>query len=244
MNPCNRCESHGLGFSGREYGPEEFLVGRTDSVIWIVGLNPKLEDTMPILHTSEALSTYFDDKDREGSKVSRYFHDFKKVSTLWDKLGEPNGAAHVDLVACSSTSFPPNNVPWSVAEEIIAKCEVNLKAQIEMRKPKILICNGRPTSNHIVKLFPPPERSGGSPVSYTTWEAGKQLCTSYMTRFPTGEEMAVVLSGFIGRIDDYAKRRLGAEIESYMREMNVNGVGIPAASDRYQRYLSTPGRLQ
>jgi hypothetical protein len=37
-----------------------------------------------------------------------------------------------------------------------------------------------------------------------------------------GNETAIVLSGFIGRIDDYAKRRLGKEISSYMKKFQIN----------------------
>lgn len=32
-----------------------------------------------------------------------------------------------------------------------------------------------------------------------------------------GTEVIVILSGFIGRIDDYSKRRLGYEIESLIK---------------------------
>ena len=36
-------------------------------------------------------------------------------------------------------------------------------------------------------------------------------------------EVTVIYSGFIGRIDDYSKIRLGREIEKYM---DIYGIGI------------------
>lgn len=40
MKVCNKCAEYGLKFK-REYNPDEFLEGKPNSLIWIIGLNPK-----------------------------------------------------------------------------------------------------------------------------------------------------------------------------------------------------------
>jgi hypothetical protein len=40
-----------------------------------------------------------------------------------------------------------------------------------------------------------------------------------------GTEIAVILSGFVGRLDNYAKLRLGKEIESYIGKYEI-GHGV------------------
>ena len=40
MKICNKCAEYGLKFK-RQYNPDEFLEGKPNSLIWIIGLNPK-----------------------------------------------------------------------------------------------------------------------------------------------------------------------------------------------------------
>lgn len=60
-------------------------------------------------------------------------------------------------------------------------------------------------------LIPPVEDHGTSYVGRLPGHGGH----------PGEEEIAVVLTGFIGRIDIYAKRRLGRELEGYMDHLNL-----------------------
>ena len=92
-------------------------------------------------------------------------------------------------------------------KEIIANCSGYLKQQIEIHKPKIIICNGADVSSKLLELYPP--------------ETTRQKHTSYRVQNDK-RDFAVVLSGFIGRIDDYAKRRLGQEIEGYCKLYGIN----------------------
>ena len=197
MKECLKCKRHGLFFK-RRYSPWESVVGPTEAPIWIIGLNPKGDkghnDKSDIIQSRE----YFQSKN-----VHRYFSNFKKVSSsLYKYLGHPNGVAHTDLVKCYA-----NNFPRSGKKEIIANCSGYLKQQIETHKPKIIICNGADVSRKLLELYPP--------------ETTRQKHTSYIAQ-NGNYDFAVVLSGFIGRIDDYAKRRLGQEIEGYCKLYGIN----------------------
>ena len=81
----------------------------------------------------------------------------------------------------------------------------NLEQQLKIYKPKIIICNGAAVSEFMLQFIPP--------ISYSKEQ------TSYWSNID-GDEVCVVLSGFIGRIDNYAKRRLGIEIEVRLQEAN------------------------
>jgi len=63
----------------------------------------------------------------------------------------------------------------------------------------MIICNGADVCKVIRSIIRPIE--------------GKEQDTYYFGKV-RDVEIAVVLSGFIGRIDDYSKRRLGLEIET------------------------------
>jgi hypothetical protein len=71
----------------------------------------------------------------------------------------------------------------------------------------MIICNGAPVCKEIRRLFPPPQSEDHGLTSYKTSIAER--------------EIAIVLSGFIGRIDNYAKRRLGVEIDKYLTEYGL-----------------------
>ena len=206
MYECRKCGQFGLRYE-RAYPPQEYLEGNCNSRIWIVGLNPALDpawvDGIDLRATSD-LQEYFDDRE----KAHSYFKDFRAVSTiLYDSLGKMGGTAHTDLVKCSSKNWPPNGVSGKGEKRIIENCEVYLLDQLRQIRPLMLICNGASVSTLIKKLFPPPADCSPN-------------VTSYIAQFEE-ERMCIVLSGFIGRIDNYAKRRLGVEIEARLKELSL-----------------------
>jgi uracil-DNA glycosylase len=193
INSCDKCfKLTGMSFK-RGYKPVEYIHGRKNSQIWIVGLNPRGEigdnDEKETIH--DLLNSTFDNS---------YFRDFKNVSTLiYNAFSKENGVAHVDLVKCFSRSFPPVNLNKSELDEILCNCRSYLKDQLEIHKPKVIICNGSHVVWHIEKLIPPISDE----YDYETFYIGNALNKPIIFR-----------SGFIGRLDNYAKRRLGKEVEN------------------------------
>ncbi|GBE18829.1 uracil DNA glycosylase superfamily protein [archaeon BMS3Abin16] len=198
MFECRKCEGQDFRFK-RNYSPAQFLEGRLSSKIWIVGINPKKEKQLDERDV-EKLSSYFDDM----WKIHSYFDDFKKVSkTLFEMFGKENGVAHTDLVKCSSDDW--YSIKNKDKKAVISNCKGYLEKQLIQYKPKLIICNGRPVCDEIIEIIPPENH---------------QFETCYKSTID-GNVIHVVLSGFIGRIDDYSKRRLGYEIE---RIMSVIGI--------------------
>ncbi len=202
MYECRKCEQFGLTFK-RAFPPQEFIEGNRNSRIWIVGLNPAFEpgsvDGVDV-RTASDLQDYFDAQ----GKVHSYFKDFRSVSPkLYDMLGKVGGTAHTDLVKCSSKSW----LRGKSEKKIIENCEGYLLTQLRQIRPAMIICNGVPVCEAMKKIFPLP--SDCSPD-----------ITSYFTQFDGGR-ICIVLSGFIGRIDNYARRRLGVEIESRLKELSM-----------------------
>ncbi|GFP27095.1 hypothetical protein HKBW3S33_00507 [Candidatus Hakubella thermalkaliphila] len=190
---CSKCKNYGLKYS-RKYMPSDFLEGKRDSPIWIIGLNPKGNLEKNDERDVTELENCF-----EGD-IHPYFHDFKKVSKkLYNLFGKERGVAHTDIVKCFSNEFPPKNCKRKEAQIIISNCKGYLEEQINKYFPKIIICNGSPVCKIIKRVIKPQ-------IDYIT---------SYVGNFDE-KEIAVILSGFIGRLDDYAKLRLGKEIESYI----------------------------
>ena len=75
MNECMKCQEYGLRFK-RNYQPVEFIEGKKDSIVWIVGLNPAAAQDWVDSRTPEDLEKYFDDF----QTIHSYFKDFKSVS--------------------------------------------------------------------------------------------------------------------------------------------------------------------
>jgi len=199
MNTCHRCSSLGLRFE-RQYEPHEFIEGDPASRVWIIGLNPAEDPAWVDPRQRSELLRYFDDP----AKVHTYFKQFKVVSErLFSLLGKNGGVAHTDLVKCSSYSWPPENANGADRAKIISNCAGYLQLQIDTHSPELIVCNGSEVSSEVRRLLPPPV---GTPVN----------ATNYVHTRPNGNTVTVVLSGFIGRIDNYAKRRLGVEIESLL----------------------------
>lgn len=185
--------------------------GDPESPIWIIGINPAAaSDWTDPDRTREMLKDWLLAKEYKGNpnKERPYFKDFSKVSgPLFDKLGERNGIAHTDIVKCASKRFPPEQAKGAKANVVVQNCRDYLLEQIRKHKPRMLICNGSPVSKYILEFIPPSPRGVRNTTSYKNCSLGYEVC--------------VILSGFIGRIDDYAKRRLGVEIEQRAMEMDI-----------------------
>lgn len=201
MYECTKCEKYGLHFQ-RGYEPVEFIEGKRDSLVWIIGLNPANDQDWIDPRTSQDLENYFDDL----KAVHGYFKDFNVVSaTIFQNFGKPRGTAHTDIVKCSSRAFPPQSAKGKKAVyEIVNNCKIFLEEQIVKYKPKVIVCNSAEVCRFMVDFLPPPS-------GYTSRE------TSYWCNLE-GMKICIILSGFIGRIDNFAKRRLGAEIEERLRQ--------------------------
>lgn len=197
MSTCDKCKDFGLEFN-RRYKPEEFIEGKANSEVWIIGLNPAAEEGWANEEKGlEELSNHFNDLDN----IHSYFKDFEKVSPkLFHRFGKDKGVAHTDLIKCSSKSWPPKSCKGKKSEIVINNCKSYLFEQIVKHKPKMIICNGAPVSRHLKEIL----------------IADEQLSdTAYLSNI-NGNNVVVVLSGFIRRIDDFSKRRLGYEIENLL----------------------------
>jgi uracil-DNA glycosylase len=200
MHECNKCSEFGFRFK-RNYRPVDFIEGKSNSEVWIIGLNPAADQDWEDERTTKELADHLNDKDTIGS----YFKDFKSVSEkIFNDFGENKGTAHTDIVKCSSNSFPPESAKGKKAHIVINNCIGFLKTQIQTNKPKIIVCNGAAVSKFMLEFLPPPEGFSRDETSYWSDIDGTKVC--------------VILSGFIGRIDNYARRRLGKEIELRLGE--------------------------
>lgn len=201
MHICDKCQKFGVQFH-RPYRPEEFVEGDPRSPIWIIGLNPKnnvgWNDSE---RTADSLKNYF------SASVHPYFRDFREVSErLYKSLGQPGGTAHTDIVKCSSMSWPPNG-DRKAAPTIVENCTPYLRQQIEQFRPRMIICNGADVCRVITKVLPPERELAADATSYSSVLGSHRIC--------------IVLSGFIGRVDNYAKRRLGSEVERLLHEIGL-----------------------
>lgn len=197
MGNCEKCrELTGMYFK-RQYFPADYLHGKRNSKIWIIGINPYGE-------IGENSSNETIDKLVNFKADNSYFKDFRNVSErIYNALGKDNGVAHTDLVKCFSKSFPPVNLNRDDQHKILCNCREYLKNQLETYLPKIIICNGIHVVYHIKEIIPVKANFG----------------TYYIGAFPN--EPIVFFSGFIGRIDNFSKRRLGKEIEKELDNLQI-----------------------
>lgn len=200
MSECDKCLKTNAEFHFKQenYAPDDYIEGNNNSLIWIIGLNPRrIDESKNKQRTVEELRKYF-----QGTQHP-YFQKFQSVSPrLYEQLGRQGGVAHTDIVKCASNQFPTG----SEANTIVSNCFGYLKNQIIKHKPKILICNGAVVSRNILEFIPP------------TTNFDKKLDTRYEGVI-NGNKIQVILSGFVGRIDNYSRRRLGQEIEKVWDEM-------------------------
>ena len=193
---CNRCENNSLTFKSPHYSPEEYFEGNPKAKVWIIGLNPKLDNKDPhTKKTKKQLREYF--KYNNGKTIHSYFKAFTKVSEQLFDMFEKDEAAHTDIVKCATNSF-------NVGKAVIKNCQPYLIEQIKKYQPDLIICNGAAVCETIKSIVKPKKELNGLETSYVG------SIDNYKVR--------VVLSGFIGRIDNYARRRLGKEIEQYLNK--------------------------
>lgn len=207
---CDKCAQERLRFYATHIDPIDYIEGKRDAIVWIIGLNPKGDVGNEEKRTAEEFDNFNPDS-------HSYFKDFSKVSRkLYDSFKSANSkVAHTDLIKCFSPSFPPlvqDNGQQKIVdvESVIKNCVVHLMEQLHRYQPKIIICNGSPVSWEILKIFPPPTTENWNTI------------TSYQADLPgTSHKFWIVLSGFIGRIDDRNKRRLGIEIEQILQKEGI-----------------------
>ena len=220
---CDRCNAYGLNFySVNNIFPEDYIEGKSSSEIWIVGLNPKGEMHSESNQEERVKEDFEKFRPDNSNKNHSYFHDFQKVSEkLYKNFQHPDesNVAHTDLVKCFSKSFPPvieKEGIQSIVDTgvIIRNCNVHLINQIKRHKPKLIICNGSPVNWEILKAFNPKNTN-------ESWEQLTSYETSIILDNGTEHKFWVVLSGFIGRIDNRNKRRLGKEIEEIIQRLNI-----------------------
>lgn len=204
MMKCNRCEQYGMYFE-RRYSPAEYFEGDPHSDIWIVGMNPAGDlghnDERPV----DELNSYFDDME----SIHPYFQCFKQVSPrLYDNFGKAGGVGHTDIVKCFSKKFPPDGSSRS-SQAIVANCTPYFREQLSRHCPKMIICNGSIACKTITDVVP---KIGIKDRAFGTHYYGKV----------DGKTVVVVLCGFIRRIDNFSRRRLGLEIEQLLVEIGYN----------------------
>lgn len=214
MKPvCNKCQKFGLGFYSKHIEPHQYIEGNPGADIWIIGLNPKSEVGTVEGRTGSEFENFDPD-------CHPYFSDFKKVSgKLYQNWkSEISIVAHTDLVKCFSKSFPPKgktkgNQGQTKTDQIVNNCSEFLRKQIQIGTPKVLICNGSSVCWEMMRLFPP-KLKDYNPKTLTAYQASQNI-------EGTDHNFWIVLSGFIGRIDDRNKRRLGREIEEILEKEQI-----------------------
>ncbi|MGE7772303.1 uracil-DNA glycosylase family protein [Viridibacillus arvi] len=209
----------------RDYSPTEFFFGYPNSKIWLIGVNPsgpvKQSENHYVGDKEEHfIYGFLPENDKNKYSQTDYFGRFQKVSMkLFNLFGKENGVAHTDLVKCFSLSWksaPFKEVNNSISlNNLIRNCTNHLKSQLDSKDiefPKIIICHGRPVVDAISNLITGPVLSDGSSTE----------CTSYLGSYKKGEEIynvIIINTGMIHRLDDYARSRLGKEIELYMDQI-------------------------
>jgi uracil-DNA glycosylase len=209
---CNKCFSLNI-----ERDPGKGLIplfgeGNPNNPLWIVGLNPKLEgEGMMTPDNAKSLTGY---KNVEKSyfinmkATHSYFKKFKHIlGPKWEDIFEKH-IFHTDLVKCGSTNFK------EIKNSVIKKCEYFLLEQIKTFTPRIIFCNGSP----VVDWFK---------VNFTIKD-NKNNTQGEL--FFKGKKLNLIYSGFIGRIDNYARRRIKPELISLLQQIN-SGENDPQLQD-------------
>ena len=200
MITCEKCKSHGLRFH-RKYAPQDYFHGDPNSKVWVVGINPSGTIGRQGPQGSTSRIGYF----KNLETIHAYFKNFSRVSERIFKGFNQGTVGHTDIVKCYSPKFPPDGKTRTEAD-IVDKCAPYLFSQVARYKPKVIICNGATACRELVRLVQP--------------LPGEDHETHYFGELE-GLRLAIVLSGFIGRIDNYARRRLGKEIEALLDEMGI-----------------------
>lgn len=205
FRPESGCDQ--LRYRPKSVEPEDWIEGDPKSPIWIIGLNPKTS-TNPDVEMNLSSDQLRNEFMKRANDVS-YFRDFSRVSLkLFSALGREKGVAHTDIVKCDSAKWPPEGVSSEDVMLIEKSCANYLESQIRAHKPTLLICNGSSVSAYIKALLTPQDKS--IEEAETFFKSDKY-----------GYPIHVILSGFIGRIDNYSKRRLGKEIEQHIDTLKI-----------------------
>jgi len=205
---CTKCEPLcGFRFD-RPYRPEDWIEGDPTSPIWIIGLNPRSTE---LDHTSTGINHRSLEETRSGfakhAKKIGYFKIFARVSpALYSLLG--TRVAHTDLVKCASSSWPPPNTSDATKSEILMNCSSYLRVQIQTHRPQLLICNGADVCRFIRTLLPPPS---GTPINAPNYVSSAM-----------GDDVVVVMTGFLRQLDNFNLRRIGLEIEALAHQAGVS----------------------
>ncbi len=211
---CTKCKEV-CGFSfNRPYRPEEWIEGDPLSPIWIIGLNPRTsEPKAGDLGLHDRSLDLTRNEFASHAKSIPYFKVFKRISMgIFNGLG--NGVAHTDLVKCDSLSWPPTGIDQKAVDRIVENCGEYLRMQIERYRPRLLICNGTDVCRHVKRLLPPPIDASADAPHYVGSLSGQQV--------------VVVQTGFVGRLDNFSLRRLGIEIEQLAERMGIQTLSANA----------------
>jgi hypothetical protein len=85
-----------------------------------------------------------------------------------------------------------------------------LESQIQTYKPRIIICNGIDVGQSITKT-----------KLITVERRSRKYESSYEGCYDKKHKVAVILSGFVGQMDRYARIRLGREIDKYLNKYGI-----------------------
>jgi uracil-DNA glycosylase len=182
-------------------GPPVFLEGNPNAKIWIIGLNPKLEDNVRVRESLDFKDYLKNQREYfyHENEVHYYFRDFRHVlGENWLKLFQEK-VSHTDLVKCHSKGFDDN------VKNAINDCGKYLKRQIELFKPEIILCNGSNVCDWFKRIYNIPN---------------ERMQTKAIVN-ENDHIFTAVFSGFIGRIDNYAKYRLGKELSELTKILSV-----------------------
>ena len=209
IGQCRKCEKYGLSFL-RHYKPTEYAEGNPESDIWLIGLNPKGDRSTKDKRTTSQLRAYF-----MQDAIDSTFESFIGVSErLYMRMRSAGkGVCHTDLFKCYSEGSV-----WKVREEwvnnvreICENCSEHLSAQIDRHSSsiKMILCNGTKVVSAVKKTL----------IACGFVRVNDQFTSAEYARDDL--HLFVINSGFIGRIDNFAKRRLGMEIEQIAEKAGV-----------------------
>ena len=199
---CEKCKALGFERNISNGMIPLFGEGNPNNPIWIIGLNPKEEENgLMAPESANEFESYIETElNYFRSSVHQYFKDFKHVfGANWSEVFKEY-VYHTDIVKCGSKSFRKNQ------RKAIATCSEYISKQLAVYSPKIIICNGSPVSDWFKKNYPNELKEGNG--------------TSFFIKNEKGG-LYVLLSGFIGRIDNYARLRLGKELKEQLDYFNL-----------------------
>ncbi|MFX0066982.1 MAG: uracil-DNA glycosylase family protein [Candidatus Hermodarchaeota archaeon] len=199
---CNKCSSLNI-----ERNPSKGIIplfgeGDPNNPLWIVGLNPKLEEEGMIVPDNEKSFTKYLKVERayfNNMKTSHsYFKDFKHIfGPKWESIFKKH-IFYTDLVKYGSPNFK------EIKKPAIKNCEIFLLEQIKAFTPRIIFCNGTPVVDWFKEHFTIKDNENNTQGEL----------------FLKDNKLSLIYSGFIGRIDNYARRRIKPELINLLKSIN------------------------